>query len=60
MAPRRHELPKETHKGVLRARRSLSLYNFSQRFAHACEGAGFSLSYTQLFTGPTYIILLLP
>jgi hypothetical protein len=45
MAPWRHELQQETHKGVLRARRSLSLYNFFQRFACSRKGDLFLLLY---------------
>ncbi len=57
MAPWRHELQKETHPGVLRARRSISLYNLCQRFAHSGEGAAFLLLDTDLF--PRFISLTL-
>ncbi len=57
MAPWRHELQKETHQGVLRARRSISLYNLCQRFAHSGEGAAFLLLDTDLF--PRFISLTL-
>ncbi len=39
---------RETHEGVLRARRSISLYNFSHRFAHSREGGSFVLLRAEL------------
>jgi hypothetical protein len=60
MAPWRHELPKETHKGVLRARRSISLYNFYPPFAQVCEGAVFVLFCTILLMRQLYSIALIP
>jgi len=49
MAPGRHELQQETHKGVLRARHYLSLYTPGQRFAHSREGGVLLLLYNDNF-----------